>query len=93
MNITKLITECEAEIENIKTLPYYTIFNRLAEQEADLQKLEEKLKELKTAALTERHLIKQGSPEQPIVVPDKQITALNKTTILQYNFSNFNLKS
>jgi hypothetical protein len=77
MNITALITECEAEIENIKTLPYYTIFNRWAEQEADLQKLEEKLTDLKSV------LAGTQIDNQHI----KQIT------ILQFNFSNFNFKS
>ena len=44
--LKKHIRECEEEIETIKTLPYYTIFKRYAEQERDLQELQKKLERL-----------------------------------------------
>jgi len=56
--IKRRICECEQQINNIKALPYYTIFNRRAEQQADLKQLEEKLayykqkKEAKAASLS-----------------------------------------
>jgi hypothetical protein len=46
--LKRSIRECEAEIENIKSLPYYSIFKRDAEQEADLRELYHKLEELQS---------------------------------------------
>lgn len=46
MNQKKLkrrIRECEAEIANIRSLPYYTVFNRESEREADLKEAINKL--------------------------------------------------
>jgi hypothetical protein len=46
MNNKKLkrrIRQCEAEIESIRTLPYYTLFNRESERAADLQEAVNKL--------------------------------------------------
>ena len=37
----------KAEIENIRTLPYYSIFNREDERQADLAKANRKLEQLK----------------------------------------------
>jgi hypothetical protein len=34
--LKRRIRHCEAEIENIQTLPYYTLFNRESERAADL---------------------------------------------------------
>ena len=45
--LQRRIRECEAEIETIKTLPYYRIFNRYGEQERDLRAVELKLEKLK----------------------------------------------
>ncbi|MFP9098901.1 hypothetical protein ACLI09_07595 [Flavobacterium sp. RHBU_24] len=41
--LKRRIRQCEAEIENIRTLPYYTLFNRESERAADLQKAINKL--------------------------------------------------
>jgi hypothetical protein len=46
--LRRLIRECEDEIENLRTLPYYRIFKRQAEQEADLKELQLKIKSLKS---------------------------------------------
>lgn len=49
--LIRRISECEKQIDNLKTLPYYTLFNQQAEQQKDiaavmrkLEKLREKLK-------------------------------------------------
>ena len=44
----RLIRECEEELANIGTLPYYSLFNRRAEQEADMQALKAKIIRLKS---------------------------------------------
>lgn len=44
--LKKRIRECEEEIQTIKTLPYYTIFKRYAEQERDLQEAQKKLQKI-----------------------------------------------
>lgn len=41
--LRRLIRECEDEIQNLQTLPYYSLFNRQAEQEADLKELQVKI--------------------------------------------------
>ena len=56
-NIRKLqkhIKSCRAEIATALTLPYYTVFNRKAEQEADLEVLRTQLQMLLT---TEKQLL------------------------------------
>lgn len=44
----KLIQRCENELRNIQTLPYYQVFNRRAEQLADILELENKITGLKS---------------------------------------------
>ncbi len=44
----KLIQRCENELQNIRTLPYYQVFNRRAEQLADILELENKITGLKS---------------------------------------------
>jgi hypothetical protein len=41
--LLKRIRKCEKKIENLKTLPYYTVFNQRAQQEKDIAKAEKKL--------------------------------------------------
>lgn len=41
--LLKKIRKCEKQIENLKTLPYYTVFNQRAQQEKDIAKAEKKL--------------------------------------------------
>lgn len=45
--LIRLIRECEEEMQNISTLPYYTIFNKEAERTADLTVLQHRLTALK----------------------------------------------
>lgn len=45
--LLKRIRECEKQIENLKTLPYYTIFKQKAEQQQDIQAVTQKLEKLK----------------------------------------------
>ncbi len=57
--IKKRIRECEEEIENLKALPYYTIFNLQAEQEKDIAAVQEKLSSFQSqysAALADKSL-------------------------------------
>jgi len=42
-----LITELEKELENLKTLPYYQLFNQHAEQQKDIAAVTEKLEKLR----------------------------------------------
>ncbi|MGV3459893.1 MAG: hypothetical protein ACO1N9_05490 [Flavobacterium sp.] len=44
--LQKDIKSCRAEIATALTLPYYTVFNRKAEQEADLEALRSRLQTL-----------------------------------------------
>lgn len=48
------IKSCRAEIATTLTLPYYTVFNRKAEQEADLEALHN---QLATLLKTEKQLL------------------------------------
>lgn len=48
--LKRRIRECEAEIANICTLPYYTIFNRESERAADLEAAMRKLNSLQYSA-------------------------------------------
>ena len=41
--LKRRIRQYEAEIEHIRTLPYYTLFNRESERDADLQEAINKL--------------------------------------------------
>lgn len=45
--LLKRIRECEKQIENLKTLPYYTLFKQKAEQQHDIQAATNKLEKLK----------------------------------------------
>ena len=45
--LLKRIRECEKQIENLKTLPYYTIFKQKTEQQQDIQAVTQKLEKLK----------------------------------------------
>ncbi len=44
--LRQLIRLAEDELQNIRTLPYYTIFNRQTEQKADILQLQTKIKNL-----------------------------------------------
>lgn len=44
--LKRRIRECEAEIANISTLPYYTLFNRESERASDLEAAMRKLNSL-----------------------------------------------
>jgi hypothetical protein len=46
-HLNRRIRRLEAEIANIKTLPYYRIFNREDERTTDLAEAEKKLNRLK----------------------------------------------
>lgn len=46
--LKKRIRECEEQIENLKTLPYYTIFNQRAQQQKDIAAVQEKLSSLQS---------------------------------------------
>lgn len=46
--LRRLIRDAEEELQNILTLPYYTIFNRKAEQQTDILQLKTKIAKLKT---------------------------------------------
>lgn len=57
MNQKKLnrrIRQCEAEIETIRTLPYYTLFNRESERAADLEQALRKLNSLQCSVAVGR---------------------------------------
>lgn len=41
------IRECEAEMQNLKTLPYYTVFKQQAQQQKDLQQAGQRLEKLR----------------------------------------------
>jgi hypothetical protein len=45
--LRQLIRLAEEELQNISTLPYYTIFNRETEQQADILQLQTKISNLK----------------------------------------------
>jgi len=46
--ILKRIRKCEALIENLKTLPYYTVFKLHGQQQKDIAKAEKKLNSLQS---------------------------------------------
>lgn len=49
MNQKKLkrrIRECETQIDNLKTLPYYSIFKQEGQRQKDIAKVEKKLMRL-----------------------------------------------
>jgi len=46
--LKRRICKCKAQIETVRTLPYYTLFNRMEEREADLNRLGQKLKSLQS---------------------------------------------
>lgn len=45
--LRQLIRQAEEELQNIFTLPYYTVFNKEAEQQADILQLQTKIRNLK----------------------------------------------
>jgi len=45
--LKRLITELGIELENLKTLPYYQLFNQQAEQQKDIAAVTEKLEKLR----------------------------------------------
>jgi hypothetical protein len=61
--LQKDIKACQAEIATTLTLPYYTVFNRIAEQEADLEVLRAQLARLLE---TERQLLQVLWPAHTI---------------------------
>lgn len=61
--LQKEIKSCQAEIATTLTLPYYTVFNRQAEQEADLEALRT---QLATLLQTERKLLQALWPTHTI---------------------------
>lgn len=46
--LRQLIHQAEYELQNIQTLPYYTIFNRVAEQQTDILQIQTKITDLKS---------------------------------------------
>lgn len=46
--LLKKIRKCEAHIENLKTLPYYTVFKLHGQQQKDIEKAERKLLKLQS---------------------------------------------
>ncbi|WP_458844105.1 hypothetical protein [Flavobacterium hauense] len=51
MNQKKLkrrIRKCEQQIDNLKTLPYYTVFKLYGQQQKDIAKVERKLHSLQS---------------------------------------------
>lgn len=46
--LRQLMRQAEDELQNIQTLPYYTIFNRVAEQQTDILQLQTKITDLKS---------------------------------------------
>lgn len=45
--LLKRIRECEKQIDNLKTLPYYTLFKQQAEQQKDIAAVMKKLEKLR----------------------------------------------
>jgi len=45
--LKRLITELGKELENLKTLPYYQLFNQQTEQQKDIAAVTEKLEKLR----------------------------------------------
>jgi len=67
MNHKKLkrrIRQCEAEVETIRTLPYYTLFNRENERAADLEKALRKLNSLQCSVAAGSGLSPNPSPKE-----------------------------
>ncbi|RYD93186.1 MAG: hypothetical protein EOP54_19600 [Sphingobacteriales bacterium] len=50
-HLNRRIRRLEAQIANIKTLPYYRIFNREDERAADLAEAQQQLERLKSCQL------------------------------------------
>jgi hypothetical protein len=46
--LKKRIRECETQIDNLKTLPYYSIFKQEGQRQKDIAAVEKKLEKLQS---------------------------------------------
>lgn len=56
--LLKKIRKCEAKIENLKTLPYYTVFKLYGQQQKDIEKAQRKLHNLRSQLAVSQSRVK-----------------------------------
>lgn len=64
--LLKRIRECEKQLDNLKTLPYYTLFKQQAEQQKDIAAVMKKLEKLREEYSVYSRSLQKSSPPAPL---------------------------